>query len=313
MVDRTADWQAAVDAACRSKQLDDDASKRVKASLMLKPVKGSSQFRQAADQVQASIAGLRAFVDENKRDYVAAAGRFTSQQKDRIEEEVLQVVSSCRARVEQLTNSIVAAQQQRGPAGGPAVNEQTVAHLHGAVLVLVEMLHQTSAAFDRCRAVRGAQQAAEDARRQQRRAAPSFSAPARAAANGSSGGGGGDHEPGGSGGGGGGGSQQQQTFQDQETQQLLEDLMRGANQVERVERTVREITTMQQMISTAVMQQAEQIEQLYNVAVEATYHVRRGNDELRKTLAVNSSSTLYLVVLLLTASALMLLFDWINS
>jgi syntaxin 18 len=89
--------------------------------------------------------------------------------------------------------------------------------------------------------------------------------------------------------------------------------MRSTNQVERVERTVRDITTMQQMISTAVMQQAEQIEQLYDVAVEATAHVRRGNEELRKTIAVNSSSTLYIVVLLLTASALLLLFDWINS
>lgn len=80
-----------------------------------------------------------------------------------------------------------------------------------------------------------------------------------------------------------------------------------------MERTVREITTMQQMVSTAVMQQAEAIEQLYNVAVEATTHIRRGNEDLRKTIAVNSSSTLYIVVILLTASALLLLFDWLNS
>jgi hypothetical protein len=92
-----------------------------------------------------------------------------------------------------------------------------------------------------------------------------------------------------------------------------EDLTRSTNQAQRVERTVREITTMQQMISTAVMQQAEAIEQLYNVAVEATTNVRRGNEELRKTIAVNRSSTKYIVVLLLVASLLLVLFDWINS
>jgi hypothetical protein len=154
----------------------------------LPPLPASTSLRAQ----QASIVALRSFIDENKRDYVAAAGRFTAEQKDRIEEEVLQVgqrtagwtvgsgcswrgtgggcgaadarpgtprscpclgallpctraallprapdtpqvVSSCRARVEQLTNSIVAAQQQRAPSGRPVVNEQTVAHLHGAV------------------------------------------------------------------------------------------------------------------------------------------------------------------------------------
>jgi len=89
--------------------------------------------------------------------------------------------------------------------------------------------------------------------------------------------------------------------------------MQNTTQVAQVERTVREITAMQQMISTAVMEQAEAIEQLYNVAVDATTHIKRGNEELRKTIAVNRSSTLYLVVMLLTASAMLVLFDWINS
>lgn len=89
--------------------------------------------------------------------------------------------------------------------------------------------------------------------------------------------------------------------------------MRRTGQVQQVERTVREIAAMQQMISTAVAQQAEAIEQIYNEAVAATLDVRRGNAELTKTLAVNRSSTLYLVVLLLVASALLLLYDWINS
>jgi t-SNARE complex subunit (syntaxin) len=41
-------------------------------------------------------------------------------------------------------------------------------------------------------------------------------------------------------------------------------------QTQGIERTMREITTINQMISTAVMQQAEMIETLYNNAVDAT-------------------------------------------
>lgn len=126
----------------------------------------------------ASIGGLRAFIDENKRDYAAPAGRFTPQQKDAIEAEVVTTVSGCRARLEQLTASVVAAQKRSG--GGRAeVNEHTAAHLHGCVLALAELLAAVGAAFDRCRAVRGAQQMAADLQTAQRRAAHYSAGPVR--------------------------------------------------------------------------------------------------------------------------------------
>ncbi|GBF87646.1 syntaxin [Raphidocelis subcapitata] len=321
-MDRGGDWAEAVAAVCQWQQLGEEEAKRVKASLIMKPVKSATPFRKAADEVQASICGLRAFVDANKRDYVAAAGRFTAQQKDKIEEEVLQVVSACRARIDQLTDSIVTAQQQRGAGGGGLVNEHTAAHLHGVVLVLVELLQSVCEGFDRCRSVRNAQQIADDMRQQQRRATHYAAAPSNRPAFGGGGfaGGGGEaqswqqqQQQAAGGSGGGKQQQQQQVVADQEMQQLLEDLTRRTAQAQHVERTVREIAAMQHMISTAVMQQAEAIEQLYNSAVDATFHVRRGNEELRKTIAVNKSGTLYIVVMLLTASAMLLLFDWINS
>jgi hypothetical protein len=51
---------------------------------------------------------------------------------------------------------------------------------------------------------------------------------------------------------------------------LQEELTSAAQQAQGIERTMREITTINQMISTAVMQQAEMIETLYNNAVDAT-------------------------------------------
>jgi syntaxin 18 len=76
---------------------------------------------------------------------------------------------------------------------------------------------------------------------------------------------------------------------------------------------MREITTLNQMISTAVMHQAEQIECIYSAAVEATGNLKRGNEDLRKTVALNRSSQLYIVILLLTASVLLLFMDWFYS
>lgn len=47
--------------------------------------------------------------------------------------------------------------------------------------------------------------------------------------------------------------------------------MSTASRVSQVERTVREIATLNQMFSTAVLHQAEAIEAIYNNAVEASH------------------------------------------
>lgn len=59
--------------------------------------------------------------------------------------------------------------------------------------------------------------------------------------------------------------------------------------------------------------QAETIETIYMAAVEATENLKAGNVSLTKTVAVNRSTTRYLVVLLLVATLSLLLFDWLNS
>jgi hypothetical protein len=153
---------------------------RAQTQLAIRPVCGTHNQNPSylSPHQYASIGGLRAFIDENKRDYAAPAGRFTPQQKDAIEAEVLTTVGGCRARLEQLTASVVAAQKRSG--GGRAeVNEHTAAHLHGCVLALAELLAAVGAAFDRCRAVRGAQQMAADLQTAQRRAAHYSAGPVR--------------------------------------------------------------------------------------------------------------------------------------
>jgi hypothetical protein len=94
---------------------------------------------------------------------------------------------------------------------------------------------------------------------------------------------------------------------------LQEQLMKTSGQAQQVERSMREISTLNQMLSTAVMQQVESIEALYSNALEATQHIVRGNVSIKKTVEVNRSTRKYVFVLLLVASLLLLFFDWFNS
>ena len=84
-------------------------------------------------------------------------------------------------------------------------------------------------------------------------------------------------------------------------------------QVQHAERTVREIATLNQMFSTAVTHQSEQIEQLYAEAVQATQYIGRANVQLDKAIRVNSSARKYMIVFFLVASLGLLFLDWWNS
>lgn len=91
------------------------------------------------------------------------------------------------------------------------------------------------------------------------------------------------------------------------------DLRSSTQQSAQIEATMRHVSTLNQMISTAVMAQADMIEQLYNDAVKATHHISRGNVQLKKTIALNRSSRNWVLVLSVVAGLLLLFFDWFYS
>eukprot|EP00198_Chlamydomonas_reinhardtii_P011090 XP_001700427.1 Qa-SNARE protein, Ufe1/Syntaxin 18 family [Chlamydomonas reinhardtii] len=100
---------------------------------------------------------------------------------------------------------------------------------------------------------------------------------------------------------------------EQENKALLERLTATRNAAFSVEQSVRDVAALNQMFSTAVLAQAETIESIYMAAVEATHNITRGNESLTKTVAINRSSSRYILVLLLVATACLLFFDWFNS
>lgn len=76
---------------------------------------------------------------------------------------------------------------------------------------------------------------------------------------------------------------------------------------------MREIASLNQAFSSALFHQAEQIETLYNQAVEASQHMDLGNTQLQKTVNTNGTSRKCVFYLLVAFSMLLLFIDWYYS
>lgn len=113
------------------------------------------------------------------------------------------------------------------------------------------------------------------------------------------------------------GSRQEMVQEDVQLQsenfELQQDLSNLTDQVQRAEQSVREIASLNQAFSAAVFHQAEQIETLYEQAVEASHNIEQGNVQLEKTIRVNKSSQKCMFVLLLSFSLFLLFLDWFYS
>lgn len=87
---------------------------------------------------------------------------------------------------------------------------------------------------------------------------------------------------------------------------LVNDLVETRERVQEAERTVYAIANMNQVFATKVLEQAREIETLYNLAVEASTFTERGNRELRK-LEKKGHSVKYLLAAVAFFLALTLL------
>lgn len=94
---------------------------------------------------------------------------------------------------------------------------------------------------------------------------------------------------------------------------LQQDLVQLSDRVQHAEKSVREIASLNQAFSAAIFQQAEQIETLYNEAVQASENIQLGNVQLQKTIRVNKSSRKCLLFLLFVFSVALLFIDWFYS
>lgn len=229
-------------------------------------------------------------------------------------------VKACSSNIAKLQAALRTA-PTASPARAAPASPDLLAHRQGSVLILSERLGALTAAFDRLRALRYKQLQQEEANRRRRtpQAAPAAQRSGAAVAAARAIGGGlraafdaaaGGYPPDGSPLAAAPHHRQIQGQLDAENVALQAELLALGDEVQATERSVREIATLNQMFSTAILQQSEQIEQLYTEAVAATGSIAAANVQLGKTVATRRSAQKCMAILLLTASLALLFLDW---
>uniref|UniRef100_M4DQY8 PWWP domain-containing protein n=1 Tax=Brassica campestris TaxID=3711 RepID=M4DQY8_BRACM len=281
--DRTEDFKDSVRKSAISDGYTEAKVASTMASFIIHKPKERSPFTRAALKTLESIKELDQFMMKHRKDYVDMH-RTTEHEKDSIEQEITAFIKACKEQIDVLKNSIRNEEaNSKGWLGLAAdnFNADTIAHKHGVVLILSEKLHSVTAQFDQLRATRF-QDIINRAmpRRKPKRITKEASPVNATLANPE------PVEP----------DEiqaqprrlQQQQLLDDETQALqveLSNLLDGARQTET---KMVEMSALNHLMATHVLQQAQQIEVLYDQAVEATKNVELGNKELSQAIQLKS-------------------------
>ncbi|CAA7398501.1 unnamed protein product [Spirodela intermedia] len=306
--DRTEDFKDAIHSVALSLGFSESKLASTMASFILNKSPERSPFIKASLKTLESIEALNQFIVKHRKDYVDLH-RTTEQERDSIEHEVSMFIKTCKDQIDILKNKIVDDENIGSSRSWLGLKDDgshadVVAHKHGVVLILSERLHSVTAHFDQLRSVRF-QEAVNRAmpRRKSRRPAVSkpsdsprsdqmdaqrpgeqavaSSAPARI-----------------------------QEQLDNETRTLQLELSTLLDAVQETETKMVEMSALNHLMSTHVLQQAQQIEHLYEQAVEATKYVEGGNKELSQAIDRNSSSRTFLLLFLFVLTFSILFLDW---
>lgn len=310
--DRTEDFKDVAHRSALSLGYDESKTAALLASFIMHKPRQKSGFTRAALKTLESIGTLEQFLMKHKKDYVDLH-RTTEQERDSIEHEVTIFVKSCKEQIDVLRNSINEEDaNSKGWLGlkGDNLNADTIAHKHGVVLILSEKLHSVTSQFDQLRAIRF-----QDAinrvtpRRKRKNTTKSNAAETSVSSNldpnmkrDSEGLGDPDTQA--------APIRVQEQLLDDETRALQVELNSLLDSVQETETKMVEMSALNHLMSTHVLQQAQQIELLYEQAVEATQNVELGNKELSQAIQRNSSSRTFLLLFLFVLTFSILFLDW---
>ena len=272
----------------------------------LPPPSARSQVLKSAHDTLVLVRELRAFVTRHRADYVRE-GKDSDTVRDGIESEVRLSVKACQAHITMLKSTVqeVEAAKTEGVQG--------VAHMHGVVLIVTEMLQRVAASFDQCREVRFKKVLAE-AEHRRRRAPPRPPTPPRRnteprrAASTTDEGEGSTTEINET-----SGHQVQAQVHVTEGDVLVDELTTLVEQVRKAEGQVAEMSALSSLFATHVQAQAAQIEQLYAQAVESTRNLESGNVQLKKTIKRRGEGSFIVGIVLFIATFGLLFLDWLQG
>ncbi|KAL6328389.1 hypothetical protein AAG906_034533 [Vitis piasezkii] len=302
--DRTEDFKDVVRQTALSLGYNESKMAAILSSFIIRKPLQRTSFTKAALKTLESIRTLEQFIMQHRKDYVDMH-RTTEQERDSIEHEVTIFIKACKDQIDILKNSISGEEaNSRGWLGirGDHSNADTIAHKHGVVLILSERLHSVTAQFDQLRAIRF-----QDAinrripRKKMKRVSSSNATEIPKSINSEL------REP---------DEPQpeplrvQQQLLDDETRALQVELSSLLDAVQETETQMVEMSALNHLMSTHILQQAQQIELLYEQAVEATSNVELGNKELSQAIQRNSSSRTFLLLFLFVLTFSIIFLDW---
>lgn len=259
------------------------------------------EFTQLAVELTTRIAEMQTFVSKCQRRYEDFSPRgMRDAERDEIDSAVAQFLRTAMAQIDVLKADAVRTLEQRAGGSFPA-------HQLGVVVILNEDLQGVSKLSEGLRGVRirraiadkskvtvkynvdvAREMAAERREREKREAGRGTEE---------------DDE---------GLAMLEQAFE-RENEALVTELVETREQVREAERTVFEIANLNHVFATKVLEQAREIETLYELAVESTENVERGNRELRK-MKRRGPLLQYVFALFAVLLTLAILFlDWMAS
>ncbi|WOL06255.1 hypothetical protein Cni_G14987 [Canna indica] len=310
--DRTEDFKEAIRATALTIGYSESKLAGVLASFILHKPLEKPPFTKAALKTLESISELERFITKHRKDYVDLH-RITEQERDNIEHEVGVFVKVCKDQID-ILQSMICNESANGNTKSwlhlrddNAANADVIAHKHGVVLILSERLHSVTAQFDRLRSLRF-QDAINRAMPRRKVNRVVHSKPSEQPSELSK-----SHLPE-------LGEQEptpktlrvQDQILDDETQALQVELSSLLDAVQETETKMVEMSALNHLMSTHVLQQAQQIEHLYDQAVEATKNVEQGNKELSQAIRRNSGSRTFLLLFLFVLTFSILFLDWYN-
>ncbi|RVW60842.1 Syntaxin-81 [Vitis vinifera] len=267
--DRTEDFKDVVRQTALSLGYNESKMASILSSFIIhKPLQRTS-FTKAALKTLESIRTLEQFIMQHRKDYVDMH-RTTEQERDSIEHEVTIFIKACKDQIDILKNSISGEEaNSRGWLGirGDHSNADTIAHKHGVVLILSERLHSVTAQFDQLRARRF-----QDAinrripRKKMNRVSSSNATEIPKSINSEL------REP---------DEPQpeplrvQQQLLDDETRALQVELSSLLDAVQETETQMVEMSALNHLMSTHILQQAQQIELLYEQMLVSSIRIER--------------------------------------
>uniref|UniRef100_A0A0E0DDQ5 SNARE-complex protein Syntaxin-18 N-terminal domain-containing protein n=1 Tax=Oryza meridionalis TaxID=40149 RepID=A0A0E0DDQ5_9ORYZ len=311
--DRTEDFKESVRVAALGHGYTESQLAALMSSFIIRKPAPKLPFTKAAIKTLESIREVEKFIVKHRKDYVDLH-RTTEQERDNIEHEVSVFVKACKEQIDILKNRI---HEEKGGStktwlgtSDESSRLDLIAHQHGVVLILSERLHSVTAQFDRLRTMRF-QDAINRAmprkriqkKRETKAAEPSkpnlvlksdvskvedqevSTAPLRV----------------------------QEQLLDDETRALQVELTNLLDAVQETETKMIEMSALNHLMSTHVLQQAQQIQYLYDQAVEATNNVERGNKVLSQAIQRNSSSRTFLLLFFFVLTFSVLFLDWYSK